>query len=55
MGLTYKRGIYPRETTRVTTCETLVRHQTLSEPDGCRDPDRSFISKLIRLTEIATV
>ena len=42
MGLTYKRGIYPRETTRGTTCETLVRHQTLSEPDGCRNADRSF-------------
>ena len=38
MGLTYKRGIYPRGT----TCETLVRHQTLSEPDGCRGADRSF-------------
>jgi len=38
MGLTHERGINPRGT----TCETLVRHQTLSEPDGCRNADRSF-------------
>ena len=42
MGLTHERGIYPRETTRVTTCETLLRHQSLSKPDGCRDADKSF-------------